>query len=189
MQYFIINQQHALYQKYINDIYKLRHKVFKEKLNWDVKTIDNNKEIDEFDVIENIHYIIVLDNEKLLGCIRLLPTVTDYMIEKVFPQLLDHIPKEKDLWEGSRFAVLPEYKKRIKHKPNEVGFLLLKGMYEFGVIHNIDFIVATTETINQFLLKSGLKTKIVGHTLKIDIIKVIAVKIIITNKKFKFIDD
>lgn len=188
MQFFIINKTQPLYDKYINDIYKLRYKVFKEKLNWDVSTIDNDKEIDCFDLIEDLHYIIVVENEQLLGCIRLLPTMNDYMIEKVFPQLLDNIPKDKDLWEGSRFAVLPEYKKQIKEQPNQVGLLLLKGMYEFGRMHNIDFIVATTNTINQFLLKGGLKTKIIGHTLKIDIIKVIAVKIIIANKQFKFVD-
>lgn len=188
MQCFTINQKHSLYSKYINDIYELRHKVFKEKLDWDVKTIDGNKEIDCFDLLEDIYYIIVIKDEKLLGCIRLLPTMNDYMIEKVFPQLLDNIPKEKDVWEGSRFAVLPEYKKNIKGKPNPIGILLLKGMYEFGHNNNVDFIVATTETINQFLKIAGLNTKIIGHTLKIDSINVIALKIMITNRNFKFID-
>lgn len=188
MQCFIINQTHDLYKKYINEIYQLRHQVFKEKLKWDVKTIDGDKEIDHFDTLDNIYYVIVIQNEKLLGCIRLLPTTNDYMIEKVFPQLLDYIPKDKDLWEGSRFAVSPQYKKTLKNKPNEVGLLLLKGMYEFGVSHNVDIIVATTESIHQFLKIGKLKTKVIGHTLKIDNIKVIAVKIIITNKLYKFID-
>lgn len=188
MQCFTINKKDELYEKYINEIYKLRHKVFKEKLNWEVNTIDGNKEIDHFDTLEDIYYIIVVQDEKLLGCIRLLPTTHDYMIEKVFPQLLDNIPKHKDLWEGSRFAVNPDYKKSIKNKPNEVGLLLLKGMYDFGINHNVDFVVATTQSINQFLKIAGLNTKVIGHTLKIDNIKVIAVKIIITHKLFQFID-
>ena len=86
MKFEIIKVGDELFQKYSDDIYKLRHKVFKEKLNWKVETIEGNKEIDYFDSLEDLYYVIAIDdNKKLIGCMRLLPTINDYMLEKVFP--------------------------------------------------------------------------------------------------------
>lgn len=89
MQYFIVNTNDELFKIYKEEIYKLRHKVFKEILNWRVDTVDGNKEIDYFDSLPNLHYVVVFNSEQeLVGCIRLLPTNNDYMLEKISPSFI-----------------------------------------------------------------------------------------------------
>jgi N-acyl-L-homoserine lactone synthetase len=62
--------------------------------------------MDEFDN-EHTCYIIAKNNEgNITGCSRLLPTTQPYLLECIFPILLDGIspPKTEDIWELSRFT-------------------------------------------------------------------------------------
>jgi len=87
-------------------MYRLRYRVFKERLGWQVKTI-KGMERDDFDDINPYYLLAYDDSETVVGTWRFLPTTGPYMLRDVFPQLLDgtpppHCPK---IWEGSRFAV------------------------------------------------------------------------------------
>ncbi len=107
MRYIVLDKNSSDFHLYKEQIYSLRHKVFKEKLNWNVLSV-NGQEIDYFDSLPQLFYIIVVnDNNELLGCIRFLPTMNDYMIANVFPQLLDTYPRVHNIWEISRFAIDP----------------------------------------------------------------------------------
>lgn len=89
------------------DMFRMRYRVFHERMQWDVK-VENGLEIDEFDDPKSI-YQIYRDKPggKVLGSWRLRPTTEPYMMADVFPQLLygESAPKEADVWEISRFAV------------------------------------------------------------------------------------
>lgn len=88
------------------EMYRLRHRVFKERLGWDVDSA-NGLEIDQFDS-ERARYLLAYDdNENLSGTWRLLPTTGAYMLRDVFPQLLEGRPApcSSMIWETSRFAV------------------------------------------------------------------------------------
>lgn len=139
----------------IDGMYKLRGDVFKERLKWDVKTV-NGREVDEFDNLNPIYLLSRNQRKKIEGCLRLLPTTCSYMLEKVFPELLrgEEIPKQDDIWEWSRFAVLPVDDHGVAQgNLNEVTIGIFRSAYEFAVQHEIKQYVAVTSVAAERLLK------------------------------------
>ena len=69
--------------KALEDMHRLRHRVFKERLRWDVQS-KNGMERDEYDDLDAIYLLAYDDNEILRGTWRLLPTTGRYMLRDVF---------------------------------------------------------------------------------------------------------
>ncbi len=92
----------------LNDqLAEYRYKVFIEELGWELQT-EQGIERDQFDRPDTL-YVVARDNqEQIVGCARLLPTTQPYLLEEVFPQLLNGMapPKSEEIWELSRFAAL-----------------------------------------------------------------------------------
>lgn len=84
-----------------------RYRVFIEALGWELKT-ESGIECDQFDRADTQYVVARDDEEKIIGCARLLPTTRPYLLEEVFPQLLNGLapPKSTDVWELSRFATM-----------------------------------------------------------------------------------
>ncbi len=91
----------------IDDIARYRHRVFIEKLGWQLKC-DHGLEYDQFDRDDTVY--VVAQNEKgdIIGTARLLPTSRPYLLGEVFPQLMNgqKPPCSSDIWELSRFAAV-----------------------------------------------------------------------------------
>src|SRR5215469_5126406 len=89
----------------LDGMFRLRHEVFKERLDWEVGT-SAGKERDMFDDLDPV-YIVCEHQGEVLGSWRLLPTTGPYMLKDVFPELLygRQAPQAPDVWEISRFAV------------------------------------------------------------------------------------
>ncbi len=88
-----------------NDLFKYRFDVFVKTLGWNLNT-PNGIEVDQFDHDETL-YVVAKDNfGDIMGCARLLPTTKPYLLEVVFPELLNglDVPKSSDIWEISRFT-------------------------------------------------------------------------------------
>jgi len=99
----------ADYQAYaaqLDAMHQLRYRVFKERLGWNVHTIDG-RERDEFDDLDPLYLLALDEGGAVVGSWRFLPTTGPYMLRDVFSQLLDGRPAPSDMgtWEGSRFAV------------------------------------------------------------------------------------
>lgn len=90
----------------ILEMHRLRCRVFKGRLDWDVEVRDG-LECDRFDCLDPIYLLAFDDNERLVGTWRMLPTTGPYMLRDIFPQLLGDMPAPCDArtWEGSRFAI------------------------------------------------------------------------------------
>src|SRR5215472_13671237 len=89
----------------LHGMFRLRYRVFKIRLDWDVTT-SGDLEFDEFDG-DRPYYIVHEDEGGAVdGCVRLLPTTGRYMLRDVFPALLgsDIAPATHRIWEASRFA-------------------------------------------------------------------------------------
>ena len=101
----------SLDQRAAMGMYQLRHEVFHDRLGWEVTT-DNGMEHDEFDHADPVYVLAKGDEDEVLGCWRLLPTIGPNMLRDTFPQLLhgQQAPQQTDVWELSRFAVtVPKY--------------------------------------------------------------------------------
>ncbi|GGB08949.1 acyl-homoserine-lactone synthase [Agarivorans gilvus] len=84
-----------------------RHQVFVEMLGWELDTPEGIEQ-DQFDHQDTIYVVAKNQHEHICGCARLLPTTQPYLLEEVFPELLNGLPcpKQSDIWELSRFAAV-----------------------------------------------------------------------------------
>lgn len=82
-----------------------RYEIFVETLQWQLPA-ENGREFDQFDRPDT-HYVIARDAQGLIcGCARLLPTTQAYLLDEVFPDLMNGQPAPHDaqVWELSRFS-------------------------------------------------------------------------------------
>jgi len=130
----------------LSDMHRLRYRVFKERLKWDVKCRDG-MEFDEFDD-RNPVYLLSRSDDKVQGCVRLLPTTGPTMLCQVFSHLLDGKPPPQSpaIWESSRFALdLPRAVERRDRGLAMATFELFAGMIEFGISRQLCHIVTVTD--------------------------------------------
>lgn len=137
---------HLEFAEAIFDMHRLRCRIFRERLNWQVEVRDG-MEIDEFDDLRPV-YLLSRNGPLLQGCVRLLPTMGPTMLGKIFARLLDGepVPKAPDIWESSRFALdLPHAVERRDRGLAEATFELFAGMIEFGISRRLTEIVTVTD--------------------------------------------
>lgn len=72
-------------------MHRLRHRVFKLRMAWDVQT-SGDMEIDDFDALQPAYLTQLSDNGRVQGSVRLLPTLGPTMLRDTFPALLDGQP-------------------------------------------------------------------------------------------------
>jgi acyl homoserine lactone synthase len=97
----------AKYSKLMDEMFRLRARVFGDKLGWDVQVSDG-KERDKYDDAAPV-YLIYADDEarEVKGCLRLLPTTGPTVLGDFFsdtrPDAL-HL-SSPSIWECTRFCV------------------------------------------------------------------------------------
>lgn len=121
-----------------DDIQRFRHKIFKEKLGWELQTV-NGLEQDIFDS-PHTAYILAVEDNKLVGCVRLLPCSKPYLLQKNFSELLyDHpAPASLDTWEISRLA-FSNHSDNYGLQNGPLSLMLASG--HFGLSNGIHYYV------------------------------------------------
>lgn len=160
----------------LEGMFRLRHEVFKERLNWDVGSIAG-RERDVFDDLDPV-YIVCEEEGEVLGSWRLLPTTGPYMLKNVFPELLHGTPapEAENVWEISRFAV----SKRVTGNESlgtvkSVTNTLLDELFKFASRRNIERIVAVSDIrFERILKRAGLLTQRYGPPLQIGVTKAVS---------------
>lgn len=151
------------------EMYRLRAKVFGERMGWEVAIL-SGMEIDGYDALSP-HYMLVHDErDTLCGCWRIMPTVGPYMLRDTFGQLLhgQSAPVSPSVWELSRFAI-------VTHEKSGFGFakLALDAMREvvkFADQMNIArYVTVTTTAIERLLRKTGVETRRFGPPMRIGV--------------------
>ena len=87
-------------------MFRLRRRVFKDRLGWDVSSSDG-MEIDVFDALGPTYLLALAGHDDVVGCVRLLPTMGPTMLGETFPSLLNGqpLPRDPNVLESSRFCV------------------------------------------------------------------------------------
>jgi acyl homoserine lactone synthase len=162
------------YGQFVNDLsemYRLRHRVFKERLNWDVQT-SGDMEVDEFDALHPIYLIQRASDNRIQGCVRLLPSTGPTMLRDVFPILLDGAPAPTSamIWESSRFALdLHPDTPKSSHGLATATFELFAGMIEFGLSRQLTEIVTVTDArMERILRRAGWPLRRIGRPHALD---------------------
>lgn len=137
------------------EMHRLRYRVFKERLDWEVETA-GDMEVDEFDSLQPAYLLLRDFDGRLLGCVRLLPSLGPTMLCDAFPALLPDglIPGASDVWESSRFAL-----DLHSDAPKAAGGLaaptyeLFADMVEFGLARGLSKIVTVTDVRMERILR------------------------------------
>ena len=164
------------------EMHRLRTKVFKDKMGWDVPVL-GGMEIDGYDAL-NPYYMMIRDPAKgLCGCWRALPTEGPYMLKDTFPELLHGHPAPEDpkIWELSRFAIEAD-------GPQGVGFSgisleaareIIRFGYKMGVER---YVTVTTTSIERMMKRMGLTITRFGPPLRIGVENAVAIYIDLGNE-------
>lgn len=90
----------------LDDMFRLRARVFGGRLGWEVEVKDG-REIDRFDGLDPAYVIGVDDEGHVISCVRALQTTGPHMLSDVFHAILDGEPplRSATLWESTRFCV------------------------------------------------------------------------------------
>ncbi|MCC5957303.1 MAG: GNAT family N-acetyltransferase [Natronohydrobacter sp.] len=99
-----INRQ--FHSKLLEDMFRLRARVFADRLGWDVH-VERGMEIDEFDALDPVYLIGLDETDTVVSCVRLLQTTGPHMLSDVFSDILQgQAPlRAPTLWESTRFCV------------------------------------------------------------------------------------
>ena len=155
MMYMITSDRFGEFAGEIAEMHRLRYRVFKERLNWDV-TVSGDMEIDEYDALGPIYLLNRNHVGRVEGCVRLLPTTGPNMLRNSFPALLgaEAAPESPTIWESSRFCLDVD----AAAQKTELGlslatFELFAGMCEFGLARGLTEIVTVTDVLVERIVK------------------------------------
>ena len=138
----------------IAEMHRLRYRVFRERLDWEVQ-VSGDMEIDEFDAFHPAYLIQRASDNRVQGCVRLLPSTGPTMLRDTFPVLLDGAPAPVSpaIWESSRFALdLPPDTPKT-HGLATATYELFAGMIEFGLSRQLTEIVTVTDARMERILR------------------------------------
>lgn len=161
----IVPEHHQEFAEAIVEMHRLRYRVFKERLDWNVR-VENGMEIDSYDALNAVYLLQWAPDGELQGCVRLLPTTGPNMLHGVFSELLDGAPPPRDprIWESSRFAIdLPASGARCEGGLASATYELFAGMIEFGLSRTLAEIVTVTDVrMERILRRAGWPLRRIG---------------------------
>jgi N-acyl-L-homoserine lactone synthetase len=159
MIYVIDSLNQSAYSTLLNNMFRLRKRVFHDRLGWDVQITDG-LETDLFDDLDPAHVISVDDDGNVVGCMRLLQTTGPHMLADVFSSILDGEPplRSSTVWEATRFCVDTQRLSRGRGR-NTISYVtseVMIGAFEFAMAAGVQDAVAVIDPVmNRVLQRSG----------------------------------
>lgn len=143
----------------LDDMHRLRARVFQGRLGWDVN-VQNDMERDEFDDLDPTHVVSLDDDGNVVGCMRLLQTTGPHMLADVFYSILDGEPplRSSQLWEATRFCVDTARLSSDKSR-NSISYVtseVMVGAFEYAQKAGVlDAVAVIDPVMNRVLKRSG----------------------------------
>jgi N-acyl-L-homoserine lactone synthetase len=143
----------------LEDMHRLRARVFHERLGWDV-AVRNGMEIDLFDALDPAHVIAVDEDGHVVGCMRLLQTTGPHMLADVFASILDGEPplRSSTVWEATRFCV-DTGRLSAGRGQNSISYVtseVMIGAFEYARAAGVTDAVAVIDPVmNRVMRRSG----------------------------------
>ena len=159
MIYVIDSLNNHAYQPLLDDMYRLRARVFHDRLGWDV-VVKDGMEIDLFDAMDPAHIVSVDDQGHVVGCMRLLQTTGPHMLADVFSSILDGEPplRSSTVWEATRFCVDTNRLSNGRGR-NTISYVtseVMIGAFEYAMAAGVTDAVAVIDPVmNRVMQRSG----------------------------------
>lgn len=146
---------------------RYRHAVFVQRLGWELDCVDD-EEYDTFDRPDT-RYVVALDQGRVCGAARLLPTMRDYLLSEVFPGLLDGEapPRSPQVWELSRFAAVdldaPRDRGAMAHLSSPTAVGLLEHALAVAAGHGVLRLITVSPVgVERLLRRAGFEMRRAG---------------------------
>ncbi len=158
------------HSNHLRQMHSLRAAVFGERLEWAVSITDAG-ERDEYDDLNPTYILAATDDERVIGCARLLPALGPTMLEQTFPQLLapGSLDASASMIESSRFCVdtsLPA--ERGGGQLHLSTLTMFAGIIEWSMANGYDEIVTATDLrFERILNRAGWPIKRLGEPVAI----------------------
>jgi acyl homoserine lactone synthase len=157
-------------------LFNYRYQVFITHLGWEI-ILDDNDEInqwekDEFDSRDTVYVYARNPRGSVTGCARLLPTTSDYLLQSVFPKLLNGnpAPNSGQVWELSRFTTLDltaSGNGGAAQFSSEASVELLREVFSVAQSKGAKHIVTVSPIgVERLLRKEGFKSIRMGPPIK-----------------------
>ena len=144
---------------------RYRHQVFVERLGWELDTLAGYEQ-DQFDHDGTVHIVARDAGDEIVGCGRLLPCTGPYLLESVFPDLLNgaEAPRGEDVWELSRFAAMNVNVQAISSgRRHYMAERVLLEALRFCVARGVKALVAvSTLPMERLMLRAGVDVHRMG---------------------------
>jgi N-acyl-L-homoserine lactone synthetase len=156
------------YSDLIDEMFRLRARVFRDRLGWDVQVADG-KERDRYDN-EGPVYLICADDEslKVKGSLRLLPTTGPTVLADIFSDTLPdavHL-SAPTIWECTRFCLEDDILSRAHREQALIASAaLIAALGEVAVNAGIEAIVGNFDsTMLRLYRRIGCEVEVLGST-------------------------
>lgn len=140
---------------YLTSMYRLRRRVFKDRLDWSV-SVSGDLEIDVYDALSPTYLLVLSEQSEVLGCVRLLPTTGPTMLADTFANLLGNraAPRDERILESSRFCVDTTHSVAPhRNGLNRATFVLFAAMLEAMRARGAQSIVTVTDARMERILR------------------------------------
>lgn len=174
--HLISNENRDLYGAELDRYFRIRHEIYVEERGWKELERPDGREIDQFDTDQAV-YLLAIDNQKIVGGMRMLPTTAPTLLSDLFPQLsLRGIVRGKDIFELSRFFVVRERRGEQAHP--RVEALVQCAAMEYGVATGLrSFTIVCEAWCVPILHEQGWRSKPLGVPEKINGFSTVAVEV------------
>ncbi|MHC2283762.1 N-acyl-L-homoserine lactone synthetase [Bradyrhizobium diazoefficiens] len=138
-------KEHGGLGSLVDEMHKLRTRVFAGRLGWQVK-IEYGRERGEYDALNPTYILALTDHGGVAGCARLLPTTGPTMLSRTFPQLLPggRLRSKSTMIESSRFCLDTRVGRRGGRFLHEATLKMSAGIIEWSMSNGFDETVTAT---------------------------------------------
>ncbi|GLS33554.1 acyl-homoserine lactone synthase [Mesorhizobium albiziae] len=120
------------YKRLLERHFRIRHDIYVKQRKWKALARPIDIEIDAYDTQHAIYLLALDDSARIVGGSRLVPTSEPHLMSEVFPALVrGKLPSAADIFEWTRFFVVPAMRRR--GKPSPVAGFILCGLLEVAL--------------------------------------------------------
>jgi len=136
----ITDENKAGYEAILDEYFRLRHEIFVSERGWRDLERPDGRDVDVYDN-DQATYLIPLDNGRVVGGLRLYPTLLPHMISESF----SHLVKGRDVLSGSTILECTRYFIVRERRMGRTDCRLLAAFQQFCLEEGITEVTAVVE--------------------------------------------
>lgn len=135
--YVVDRSNRRQFASQLEQMYRIRHRIYVDGRGWGALRRDDGREIDEFDTPDAVYLLGLDECCEVTGGTRLIPTTRPHLMRNVFAHAvsLGTIPDSESVYEWTRYFLASEPAGRTTRR-RQAGELLC-AMFEFGLAQGL----------------------------------------------------